>query len=116
MRILDMFASPVAAAILGVVAAAMHIAGPFDAYCVVEDPRGGRFSLMEGGTILPGVVPFARGVAVGTDAAVVRLFQAPLPGGMIPGRYTVTLGIADPGAKPSLAAARAWRQDRLEVQ
>lgn len=101
---------------VSVLATAAHITSPFDAYCVVEDPAGALFSLGLDGAVMPGIAPLVRGVPFVSNPVTVALYQAPLPQGMKPGRYRVTLGICDAGARPSLRSARELRQDWIEVR
>ncbi|MCC6449333.1 MAG: beta-lactamase family protein [Candidatus Aureabacteria bacterium] len=101
---------------VSVLATAAHLVPPFDAYCVVEDPAGTLFSLGPGGAVMPGVSPFARGVPFVSDPVTVELFRDPIPPGLRLGRYRVTLGICDPGARPSLDSAREYRQDLIAIR
>jgi D-alanyl-D-alanine carboxypeptidase len=101
---------------VSVLATAAHLTSPFDAYCVVEDPAGALFSLGLDGAVMPGIAPLVRDAPFVSNPVTVALYQAPLPPATRQGRYRVTLGICDTGARPSLRSARELRQDWIDVR
>jgi hypothetical protein len=59
--------------------------GPVDAYIVVDTPGLGTYSLLLGSTLVPGVVPIARGFTPFAFSGV--LLTTPLPGSLPAGTY-----------------------------
>lgn len=67
---------------------------PIDAYVVVQDAGGGYMSLQMNGSLVPGLVPIARGIVLPTVTAP---FGLPLAGAP-PGSYTWLAALTSPGS------------------